>query len=435
MSESSATSVSPTTAVTSEKKDGIALSADIESKTVRFNKQHEDDAVESPEQKSLCRKLCDFYWKQEFLILVVIAIPLARAYPNLGADYLRPKYSATWGAVCLIFLMAGLSLKTADLRRAMVNMPFNGFVLAFNFGVVSAIVFGVIRALAASGVIGQDLADGMAVCGSLPVTVNMAIVFSEVSGADRAASVFTTAASNMSGVFISPLLILGYLGVSGDINLWEVFYKLALRVIVPMLFGQAVQTISAVSRFVKNNKVGFKRAQQYCLIFIIYTIFCRTLKGGSDNAIQDILIVLAFQFILLLSVMTIAWYSLKLLFPKNPKLRVAGLFGCTHKTISIGVPLITSMYAGHPNLGQYTLPILIWHPMQLVVGTLLMPFLQRFIVSECERLGIVDDQDVSPSVSEGTTPVYETSENDESDNDPGNKQDEENQGDVNFSRH
>jgi SBF-like CPA transporter family (DUF4137) len=91
--------------------------------------------------------------------------------------------------------------------------------------------------------------------------------------------------------------------------------------------------------------------------------------------------------------MTLAWFTLKRLYPNQPKLRVTGLFGCTHKTISIGVPLITAIYGSqHPKIGLYTLPILIWHPMQLMVGTLIMPRLQAFIQREQERLGISDDQ-------------------------------------------
>jgi hypothetical protein len=36
---------------------------------------------------------------------------------------------------------------------------------------------------------------------------------------------------------------------------------------------------------------------------------------------------------------------------------------------------------------MYALPILIWHPMQLVVGSALVPRLQKVIASETERLG------------------------------------------------
>jgi solute carrier family 10 (sodium/bile acid cotransporter), member 7 len=67
-----------------------------------------------------------------------------------------------------------------------------------------------------------------------------------------------------------------------------------------------------------------------------------------------------------------------------------GLFGCTHKTVSIGVPLIGAIYEGNPAVGMYTLPLLIWHPMQLVVGSLLAPHLSAFVRREEERLEIVE---------------------------------------------
>jgi hypothetical protein len=84
--------------------------------------------------------------------------------------------------------------------------------------------------------------------------------------------------------------------------------------------------------------------------------------------------------------MALAWYMLKILFPDDPKLRVMGLFGCTHKTVAIGVPLINAIYDGNPAIGLYTLPLLIWHPMQLIIGTFLTPRLKQFVHREEMRL-------------------------------------------------
>jgi hypothetical protein len=96
-----------------------------------------------------------------------------------------------------------------------------------------------------------------------------------------------------------------------------------------------------------------------------------------------------FQFVSLASLMVLAWYMLKFLFPNDPKLRVMGLFGCTEKTVALGVPLINAIYAGNPAIGSYTLPLLIWYPMQLVIGSFLTPRLAKFVQQEQERLGIV----------------------------------------------
>jgi sodium/bile acid cotransporter 7 len=352
---------------------------------------------EEPEDVGFCRRatnrLIEFYWTNEFLILVVVAIALAKVYPPLGADYLQPDITATWLAVCFIFLMAGLGLKTEEFSKAFQRIWFNLFVQCFNFFIVSSIVYGASRLLSFTDVLSQDLADGMVVAASLPMTINMVLVLTKSSGGDEAAAIFNAAAGNMIGVFLSPVLILGYLGVTGDIDLVEVFYKLAVRVVVPVIVGQLLQKNStAVVSFVKTHKNGFKLAQQYCLVFIVYTVFCRTFEDGSDSTVGDIFLMILFQFLLFTLLSIIAWYSLKLAFPNEPKLRVMGFFGCTHKTVAMGVPLINAIYENNSAVGLYTLPLLIWHPLQLVIGTFLTPTLAAFVKREQERLGIVEDE-------------------------------------------
>jgi hypothetical protein len=77
-----------------------------------------------------------------------------------------------------------------------------------------------------------------------------------------------------------------------------------------------------------------------------------------------------------------------------------GIFGATFKTVSVGVPLINAMYEGNENLGLYTLPLLIWHPMQLVVGSIMAPHVQRWVQSERKRLGTDGDDDKSANKTE-----------------------------------
>jgi len=222
------------------------------------------------------------------------------------------------------------------------------------------------------------------------MTINMVLVLTKSSNGDEAAAIFNAAFGNLVGVFLSPVLILGYLGVTGDIDLLQVFYKLALRVVLPVVIGQILQkTSKRVVEFNKRHKAKFKSAQQYCLVFIVYTVFCRTFEDGSDSSIGDIFLMIAFQFIFLTAFMVLAWYSLGFFF-KDPRLRVMGLFGCTHKTVAMGVPLINAIYEDNPAIGLYTLPLLIWHPMQLVLGTFLAPRLAAYVEREEERLGLTE---------------------------------------------
>ena len=98
--------------------------------------------------------------------------------------------------------------------------------------------------------------------------------------------------------------------------------------------------------------------------------------------------------------MALAWFSMKQLFRNEPGLRVRGLFGCTQKTIALGIPLILSIFGGTKYESLYTLPILIWHPMQLVVGSCVVGRLQKFMAEEKERLGIVGDDNQTGNVTQ-----------------------------------
>ncbi len=59
-----------------------------------------DDNEKEP---SKCQCLIDFYWENEFVILIILVILLARAYPPLGAEYLAEEITASWIAVIFIF--------------------------------------------------------------------------------------------------------------------------------------------------------------------------------------------------------------------------------------------------------------------------------------------------------------------------------------------
>jgi len=54
----------------------------------------------------------------------------------------------------------------------------------------------------------------------------------------------------------------------------------------------------------------------------------------------------------------------------------------------MGVPLITAIYEGGSQpLGLYLLPLLVWHPSQLVIGSFLAPRLLKWVGPPSESSG------------------------------------------------
>jgi solute carrier family 10 (sodium/bile acid cotransporter), member 7 len=305
--------------------------------------------------------------------------------------------------------VAGLGLDTHEFASAAKEIYFTVFLQGFSFGIVSLVVWASTRILVRMQWLDHHFADGMVICSCLPMAINMVFILTKTAGGDEAAAILNSSIANLIGIFISPLLILKYLGVTttkvvdktmttlttttGDvrednIDLRQVFSDLALRIILPLLVGQWMQKMSPrLVHWMKDHSTLVKKSQIYALVFIVYTVFCTTFAHGYHFPISSFILVVVYQFLTLCFVMLVAWFTLPLVVPdQKPSLRVMGFFGCTFKTVSVGVPLIQAMYSGQPQAGLYTLPVLIWHPLQLIVGSILAPYLRNYVIESEERL-------------------------------------------------
>ena len=240
----------------------------------------------------------------------------------------------------LIAVLAGMGLRTDEFAKATQRVFFNGFVQCYSFFFISSMVYALSRFLVSSDLVVQPLADGMVICACLPATINMVAVLTRIAGGDEAAAIFNCAFGNFLGIFLSPTLILAYLGMSGDLNIGSLFFKLAIRVLTPILLGQTIQRNSkAVMRFVRKYRPYFKKGQQYLLVYIVYCVMCRTFKTkeeeGAASELSSIFVMIGLQFVLLVSFMVTAWYVVDAFFPDQPSLRCMAIFGCTHKTVSL----------------------------------------------------------------------------------------------------
>ena len=61
---------------------------------------------------------------------------------------------------------------------------------------------------------------------------------------------------------------------------------------------------------------------------------------------------------------------------------VAAMFCASHKTLAFGLPLVNTIFEGNPNMAAYCAPIMFIHPLQLIVGSLLVPKLIEYTKGE-----------------------------------------------------
>ena len=83
-------------------REGMSKIVEAEESKVSAVIEQADD-TETPMPPTWLKRAISIYWMHEFLVLMVVVILVAKAYPPLGAEYLQPKITAKWIAVIIIF--------------------------------------------------------------------------------------------------------------------------------------------------------------------------------------------------------------------------------------------------------------------------------------------------------------------------------------------
>ncbi len=279
-----------------------------------------------------------------------------------------------------ILVLSGFALRTEQLSDAASNGKFHAFVIGFNFLGISSVVNYVAKYFYVNEIVSEDLMKGMIICSCLSMPTNMMVVLALASNGDEAVALLQSTVMNLIGVFVTPLLIFFYLKENAEIDFLNTYKTISLRVLFPVVAGVLIrQEIQGADSFAIERKHLFLKIRERCLVYVVYATFCTTFMTKTDSTGSQICIMAVSQVILLASSMFIAWIALFMLFNRMPKLRVVGFYGCTTKTAALGIPLISAIYEDSPKLGIYTLPLLIWYPSQLVIGTILAPRMSRFV--------------------------------------------------------
>jgi len=313
---------------------------------------------------------------------MVLAILLAWAYPRAGikGGPLAMQITGKWVAVCLIFLLSGLKLKTTELVKVISAIGQNSYV-QFNIFVTFPFISYLIL-LIFKGSVSEPLLHGSIILGCLPSTISMSFVLCAEAGASEVISVINAALCNFMGVLITPALILLFLGDSANVDFLNVFIKLSVRVFVPIFVGQAIRySFECTQPLVKKNKRWIKHLSSFALVYTVYGSFCQMFYDGVDAEASDFFIVIGICMLLHLIFASSGFFTSGL-FGWNRMDRTAILFCTTQKTAAMGIPLINTMFEEDDNLGLYQVPLLIYHPLQLLVASLLMFKIKEWIESD-----------------------------------------------------
>ncbi|KAG0352505.1 hypothetical protein BG005_008040 [Podila minutissima] len=250
------------------------------------SRPHQDASSQppSPPPLKLWRiRAWDIWMKNWFLLGLVVAIILARYFPDWGrtGGPLRPEYSAKYGITSCIFLLSGLSLKTSDLLTSAMNYKAHLLVQMTSFVLIPVVVKAITVALGTGSKMNRALLAGMAITSATPTTISSNVVMTANALGNESLALFNAAMGNLLGVFISPLIVLVLLQGTPEspegkhgMNYSKILRDLGTTILFPILFGQIYLYYFPRSVQWMKSRVHFPTLNSACLLILVWTVFC-----------------------------------------------------------------------------------------------------------------------------------------------------------------
>ncbi|XP_032268838.1 sodium/bile acid cotransporter 7 isoform X1 [Phoca vitulina] len=320
--------------------------------------------------------------KEWFMIGIVLAIAGAKLEPSIGVNGgpLKPEITVSYIAVATIFFNSGLSLKTEELTSALVHIRLHLFIQIFTLAFFPATIWLFLQLLSITP-INEWLLKGLQTVGCMPPPVSSAVILTKAVGGNEAAAIFNSAFGSFLGIVITPVLLLLFLGSSSSVPFTSIFSQLFMTVVVPLIIGQIVRRY--IKDWLERKKPPFGAISSSVLLMIIYTTFCDTFSNPNIDLDKFSLILILFIiFSIQLSFMLLTFlFSTRNNSGFTPADTVAIIFCSTHKSLTLGIPMLKIVFAGHEHLSLISVPLLIYHPVQILLGSVLVPTIKSWMVS------------------------------------------------------
>ncbi|MGA0333835.1 MAG: bile acid:sodium symporter family protein [Kiritimatiellia bacterium] len=314
-----------------------------------------------------------------FVLNILLIVLAAALFPSAGSSGgFLPVRSLKLAGVFLIFFNQGVLLPGEELRRGFLELKLHSLIQTTTY-LLFPLFVGMMLWLSAPFFSQPDLRAGFLYLAFLPTTVSSAVALTSVAHGNVSGALFNCTLSSVIGVFLVPLLCVFFLGQGGaetQMDVLPILRNVSVTLLLPLGLGQALRSL------LKNHFGAHKRAirnfNNGVILFIIWTAFCESfLRNVWDRVSPAELALCAAGTAVLLALSSLwSWGASGALHLSTPS-RITALFCGSQKTIAMGLPLSAMIFTGPvPELSLLVIPLMIYHPLQLILAGWLMPRLQ-----------------------------------------------------------
>jgi sodium/bile acid cotransporter 7 len=308
-----------------------------------------------------------------FLLGLGLAVLVAFLFPEPGSrgGSLHAGAVNNFGIALILFLQ-GLSLAFEKIRAGAGNWRLHAIIQVFTFvvfPVVGVVLDAVIPRLWPDEPVA--IRQGLLFLCVLPSTVSTSVVFTAVARGNTPGALFNAAISNILGVMLTPVLVQLLMQKTGSsAPFLPLLGKIVLLTLVPFAAGMLLRPF--VKHWVDVHKAWTTRISNAVILFIVYSAFC-------DSVTEQIWQRYGFGLTGIVFLIVAALFAgmSVLIQGANRALRlsredtIASYFCSVKKTLAMGVPLAMLIFGDTADLSLILLPIMLYHPLQLLVNGIL----------------------------------------------------------------
>ncbi|MCX8279345.1 bile acid:sodium symporter [Phyllobacterium sp. 0TCS1.6C] len=298
-----------------------------------------------------------------FTVMLVATIVLASFLPISGdaAEYFA---IATKIAIGLLFFLHGARLSRAVVIAGALHWKLHLTILASTF--VLFPLLGLATGFLVPSVLSPALYTGIIFLCVLPSTVQSSIAFTSIAGGNVPAAICSASASNIFGMFLTPLLAGLLISASGHAGFsLDALESILTQLLAPFVLGQILQPW--IGEFLRRRKSLLMPVDRGSILMVVYLAFSESVTEGlwRTTSIQDLAAVIIIDIVLLAIVLAITMYGSRLAgFSKADEIAIT--FCGSKKSLATGIPIATVIFADQ-SIGTIVLPLMLFHQIQLMV--------------------------------------------------------------------
>lgn len=302
-----------------------------------------------------------------YILLMAATVALAVAFSARGQVAIAAGAAANIGIVFLFFLYgARFSTKVAldGLRHWRLHTAalFSTFALFPVLGLASQKLL--------PGALPAELYSGLLFLCVLPSTVQSSIAFTSIARGNVPAALCSATASNILGIFITPVLAGLVLTTQGAQLSMEVSQNIVLQLLAPFVAGQMLRPW--IGEWVLARKQILGLLDRGSILLIIYVAFSKGMEEhiwSRITAADFAALVLVLAVLLALVVAATRFVARRFMSLKTED-EIVLVFCGSMKSLASGLPIAGILFSDS-QLGLVVLPLMAFHQIQLIVGAAL----------------------------------------------------------------